>query len=256
MSNWNASQYLKFGDQRTRAAVDLVSRVNLDSPTTIVDLGCGPGNSTQVLRNRWPTCEIIGIDSSTEMIEAARRSWPEQTWQVTDIAQWNPPAPRDLVYSNAALQWLPNHAALIPALFHSVAPHGALAFQIPSSTYATVRTLIHDVAEDSVWRDRMSEPLSELTMETPAFYYDILSPLTTELDIWETEYVHVMQSPDAIIDWIASTGLRPFLNVLADEEERNAFVAKLRERVHTAYPPQADSKVLFPFRRTFVVAYR
>jgi trans-aconitate 2-methyltransferase len=162
----------------------------------------------------------------------------------------------DLVYSNAALQWIPDHAALLVRLFQAVAPGGALAFQIPSATYATVRTLIHEISHDAQWTDHMDGPRGELTMEGPAFYYDALCGVASSLDIWETEYAHVMDSADAIVDWIASTGLRPFLAALDHEHEREAFVRALKDRVRASYASRADGKVLFRFRRTFVIAYR
>lgn len=256
MSNWNASHYLKYGDERTRAAEDLVARIKLDAPATVVDLGCGPGNSTQILRSRWPNSRILGVDNSPEMIAAAQGSFPNQDWLLADAADWAPATPIDLIYSNAALQWLGNHDRLIPRLLAMVASGGALALQIPSSTYAEVRTLIHEISHDPVWSDRLETPRNVLTMESPSFYYDVLVAAASELDIWETEYSHVMDSQDSIIDWIASTGLRPFLAALDNESERDAFLRQLRHRVSDAYDSRVDGKVLFPFRRTFVIAYR
>jgi trans-aconitate 2-methyltransferase len=256
MSTWNAAHYLKYGDERTRPATDLAGRIDLAAPRTVVDLGCGPGNSTQVLRARWPEADVLGVDSSPEMIAAARESFPEQDWLIADASTWAPPEPVDLVYSNAALQWLPNHDALMRHLFGMVAPGGALAFQIPSGTFATVRTLIHEISRDAVWTDRMSGPRNALTMEPPSFYYDVLCGDATRLDIWETEYQHVMESTTAIVDWMSSTGLRPFLAALENEAERNSFLSELQRRVSREYETRADGRVLFPFRRTFVIAYR
>ena len=256
MKNWNPVDYLAFGDERTRAASDLVNRIDLADPGVIVDLGCGPGNSTQVLRRRWPRSRVQGVDQSIEMIESARRQYPGQDWTVADISNWRPAEPTHLLYANAALQWLPNHEALMPRLFTFIAPNGALAFQIPSSTFAKVRTLIHAISEFPRWTNRMDDARRALTMNPPQSYYDALVTESTKLDIWETEYYHIMESHQAIIDWISSTGLRPFLSALEHDDERNAFVAQLREDVIKAYPQQVDKKVLFPFRRTFVIAYR
>jgi len=256
MSTWNPAHYLKYGDERTRPAADLAARVELDAPRTIVDVGCGPGNSTQVLRARWPEADVLGVDNSPEMIDAARRSFPRQGWLLADAAAWSPVGLVDLVFSNAALQWMPRHDVLMRHLIGSVAPGGALAFQIPSSTFAAVRTLIHDISRDAAWTARMDGARGALTMESPAFYYDALSAEAARLDVWETEYHHVMESPDAIVDWMAGTGLRPFLAALATEAERRDFETQLRQRVSETYESRADGKVLFPFRRTFVVAYR
>lgn len=256
MSNWNAEHYLKYGDERTRPAADLAARIGIDEPAVIADLGCGPGNSTQVLRDRWPQSEIIGIDNSSQMIEAAKRAHPEQNWLLADVSQWTSTHPVNLIYSNAALQWLPDHGSLLPRLLRMVAAGGALAFQIPSSTFATVRTLIDDISNRPAWSERMSAPRNALTMESPAFYYDTLVKMSTSLDIWETEYCHVMESAASIVDWISSTGLRPFLAALDTDSERDEFTSDLHQRVRDAYQDRADGKVLFPFRRTFVIAYR
>ena len=256
MEDWNATHYLKYCDERTRAAADLAMRIRLEDPERIADLGCGPGNSTQVLCARWPEADIVGIDNSAGMLESAREAFPKQRWVQADLLNWNPDHGFDLLYSNAALQWVPNHDALVRNLFTHVLSGGALAFQIPSSTFAVVRKLIHQVSRSSVWNHRMDAPRHALTMESPLFYYDSLVNDAVHLDIWETEYNHVMDSKDSIVDWIASTGLRPFLAVLDDEKEQSVFLNQLRERVNDAYESQVDGKVLFPFRRTFVIAYR
>lgn len=256
MSSWSPDEYMRFGDERTRPSVDLAARIAVGAPARIIDLGCGPGNSTRVLKARWPQAQVIGLDSSSDMIEAARADEPDGEWAVAGIEDWSAAQPFDVVFSNAALQWLPDHGSLVERLFSNVADGGALAFQIPSATYATVRTLIHEIALDGPWAPRMAGPLGELTMEAPGVYYDHLAPLARSVDIWETEYFHVMDSAPAIVEWIASTGLRPFVDALESEGERLAFSADLHERVSQAYPSQRDGRVLFPFRRTFVVAYR
>ncbi len=256
MTTWNPNHYLQFADERTRPAVDLVSRIQLPNPRTLVDLGCGPGNSTQVLRQRWPQAHLLGIDKSPEMIAAARSKYPDQEWLLGDVSKWKAEKPVDLVFSNAAFQWVPNHQHLITHLFAQVTDGGALAFQIPSNRYAEVRLHLHEIAEDPIWRERMHGPKSALIIEEPDFYYETLAEQANNLDIWETEYHHIMDSPEAIVDWISSTGLRPFLQVLADEQERELFTSKLQKSVRTSYPKCKNGKVLFPFRRLFVVAYR
>lgn len=255
MTAWDPGHYLRFGDERTRPAADLASRVQIDAPKTVIDLGCGPGNSTQVLRQRWPMARVAGLDSSQAMIDAATASYPDQEWLLGDIAGWSSANLYDVVFSNAALQWVGDHAPLVAGLFRNVASGGALAFQVPSSTYALVRTLIHEVAHDDAWVARMDGPLTALTMEPPEVYYDALALAARSVDLWETEYSHVMESPAAIVDWISSTGLRPFLDVLVSAEERERFRGMLTERVTEGYPERSDGRVLFPFRRTFVIAY-
>jgi trans-aconitate 2-methyltransferase len=256
MATWNATHYLKYADERTRPSIDLAARINLDAPHSIVDLGCGPGNSTQVLRNRWPMAKLLGVDTSPEMIEAARTRYPDHEWLIADASSWTTPEPLDLVYSNAALQWIPDHRSLMRRLFSMVASGGTLAFQIPSGTFATVRTLIHDISRMPAWSEQMDAARQALTMESPEFYYDALCDVASSLDIWETEYYHVLASKAAIVDWISSTGLRPFLAALDTDAERSEFVAELQNRVDAAYEAQIDGKVLFSFRRTFVIAYR
>jgi len=253
--DWNPDRYLLFGDDRTRPAVDLVARIQVDSPTAVVDLGCGPGNSTEALRRRWPGARVAGVDNSPEMIEAARAACPDGEWLLCSVELGGRRILKKINFSNAALQWVPDHGPLVERLLGCVAAGGALAFQIPSAHYSLVRALIHEVAQDHAWAARMVGPLKLLTMESPGFYYDHLAPLTRSLDIWETEYQHVLESHQAIVDWISSTGLRPFLQALDTEEERDEFLARLLARVKESYEVRVDGKVLYPFRRTFVVAY-
>jgi trans-aconitate 2-methyltransferase len=255
LGDWDPGSYLKFEDYRTRPSVDLVSHIRVADPRDVIDLGCGPGNSTQVLRSRWPRARVVGLDSSAEMITAAREAHPDQEWALGDIAMWSSTTPFDVVFSNAALQWVGDHEALLPRLFGQVAPGGALGIQLPAAMYASIRGMIHEVADDPEWSSRMEPARAALTIEAPCVYYDLLAPLARSVDVWETEYHHVLESPSAIIEWISSTGLRPFLDELDSDDERERFTAILLERVKDGYPYQADGKVLFPFRRIFVVAY-
>lgn len=254
--DWNPGGYMRFCDERTRPSVDLVNRIKVENPQTVIDLGCGPGNSTKILRKRWPDARIVGLDSSAEMIETARSEMPAIEWTLSNIEDWQPEASYDVVFSNAALQWIPKHALLLESLFAKVTLGGAIAFQIPSSEFPAVRLLIHEIAQEGAWAGRMDGPLGQLTMETPGTYYNLLTPSARSVDIWQTEYFHIMDSAAAIVDWIATTGLRAFLDALESEEEISLFTALLLERVGQIYQPQVDGRVLFPFKRTFVVAYR
>ncbi len=255
MTAWNANDYLRFGDERTRPAEDLASRIDVAGVSTAVDLGCGPGNSTQVIRRRWPCARVCGLDSSPSMIAAAGEAYPDQEWVLGDIAGWTSPEPLDLVFSNAALQWVPDHARLVRRLFDHVAPNGALAFQVPSADFAQVRALIHEIAAHAAWDHRMDAARSILTMEEPAVYYDALAPHARSIDMWETEYYHVLDAPAAIGDWISSTGLRPFLDALETDEDRGLFRSMLDVRIAETYERRGDGKVLYPFKRLFVIAY-
>lgn len=256
MANWDAELYLRFGRERTQAAIDLAARVEAAAPARVADLGCGPGNSTAVLRARWPAAEVVGVDSSPEMIAAARASDPAGRWELGDLATWADGRPFDVVYSNAALQWVPDHAAVAPRLFGLVAPGGALAVQVPAHFESPLHRLIEAIADRPGWRGTPASAKTALTVERPGFYYDVLSPLAARLDLWVTEYWHRMDGPSAVVAWIRGTGLRPFLAACADDAERAEFERQLLLGVERAYPHQADGKVLFPFRRLFVVAYR
>jgi trans-aconitate 2-methyltransferase len=255
LTDWDPSDYLRFADYRTRPAIDLVSRVRVAAPEIVIDLGCGPGNSTEVLRDRWPAARVLGLDSSPGMISAARESHPGQDWALGDIGAWSSDEPVDVVFSNAALQWVPDHAHLVPHLFAQVAPGGALALQIPSREYSSVQSLIDSVADDAAWVSWMEGARSALTIEEPHVYYDLLAPVARAVDMWETVYHQVMESPAAIVEWISSTGLRPYLDALDADEERRHFISLLVQRVSSCYPRRSDGMVLFPFRRLSVIAY-
>lgn len=255
VADWDPDNYLRFEDHRTRPAAELAAHVRVATPETVIDLGCGPGNSTQILRQRWPAAHVLGLDSSPGMISAARENYPDQEWEIGDIGQWSSDPPFDVVFSNAALQWLPDHSCLLPRLFRQVSSGGALAFQVPSRTYSQVQLLIDEIADDAAWASRMQAARSALTIEDPDVYYDLLAPVARVVDTWETIYYQVMDSPTAIVEWISSTGLRPYLDALDSEQERQHFTSRLLGRVKESYSLQQDGKVLFPFRRTSVIAY-
>jgi trans-aconitate 2-methyltransferase len=256
MPTWDADLYLQFASERTQPSLDLIARTNISSPARIIDLGCGPGNSTQMLRQRWPKADITGLDSSAEMIAAASQAYPSEKWILADAAIWKADAPFDVVFSNATLQWLPDHEQLFLHLMAQVAPAGALAVQIPAHYQSPLHQVTLEVAKDSVWCHRMEAPCNALTEESPSFYYDVLQPLAARLDMWETEYYHLMDSPQAIVDWFRGTGLRPFLEALENEEQKQRFQQMLLDGYTQAYSRQKDGRVLFPFRRLFMVAYR
>jgi trans-aconitate 2-methyltransferase len=256
MSGWDAELYLKFSDERTRPSVDLAASIEIGSPGRVIDLGCGPGNSTAVLRHRWPKARITGLDSSPEMVAAASAAYPDQEWIVGDIRTWKARIPFDVVFSNAALQWVPDHSVLFPRLLSQTAPGGALAVQLPAHFNSALHREIVETASDPSWRHLMGPALSAMIREPPAFYYELLRPSALRLDIWQTEYFHVVESHQAIIEWFRGTGLRPYLSALEGEAQRKRFEEQLMKRYAQAYPPQSDGRVLFPFPRLFIVAYR
>jgi trans-aconitate 2-methyltransferase len=256
MPEWDATTYLQFANERTRPSLDLVQRIGMPDPRRIIDLGCGPGNSTEVLRRRWPEAEVTGLDSSPKMIESARASWPEHQWILEDAATWTAGEPFDLVFTNAMLQWLPDHARLLPRLFEQVAPGGALAAQLPAHYELPMHREIVEVSRDAAWDGRMQEARNALTKQPASFYYDTLQPLAARIDLWETIYYHEVPGPEALIEWFRGTGMRPFLEALSSDQERARFETMLLKRYITSYPRRPSGLVLFPFRRLFFIAYR
>ena len=256
MPTWDSQQYLQFSAQRTRPAEDLAARTAIEAPRSAIDLGCGPGNSTAVIAQRWPNAPISGMDSSVEMIATARKSSSAIEWSIGDIASWNPSATYDVVFSNAALQWVPDHAVVIPKIFTHVSAGGALAFQVPANFDAAGHQLIRKVGASARWRDAFQSPVREWHVEEAGFYYDVLSPLSTRIDLWLTDYIHILPGPEGIVEWYRGTGLRPWLDALPNDDARDAFAADYLAEIANAFPRQQDGHVLFPFRRLFVVAYR
>lgn len=259
MPTWDAKQYMQFAEYRTRPCRELVERVEVAAPARVMDLGCGPGNSTAVAAAKWPGAQIVGLDSSAEMIEAARREAPGKSWIVEDIAEFSRgnDQPFDVILSNAAMQWVDDHAEVYPRLMRQVAEGGALATQVPGNYDGPAHRAARALAAWEGWRGRIfGGGVREWHVHDLSFYYDVLSPHASRVDAWESEYLHVMPSAEAIVEWYKGTGLRPFLEALASEEERKRFTADYLAEIRKAYPQRADGRVLFPFRRLFVVAYR
>ncbi len=253
MPSWNPSQYLKFGEERTQPCRDLAARIALEHPARIIDLGCGPGNSTQVLADRWPAAQLTGLDNSTAMVAQARAAHPDRNWLTADIAEWAEGEDRyDLVFSNAALQWLPDHPNLFPQLIARVAEGGALAIQMPGNWDSAAHRIMRSVAAQFPAADNAREWFTH----DLGFYYDALTPHAARLELWATTYIHIMEGPAAIVEWYKGTGLRPFLEALHTDADRERFLTLYLEAIREAYPPRADGRVLFPFRRIFQIAYR
>jgi trans-aconitate 2-methyltransferase len=255
MADWNPSKYLEFAGPRLRPALDLLDRVALDAPAVVYDLGCGAGNVTRLLQERWPRADIVGVDASAAMLGAASRATPGITWVRADLADWSPPGPANLIYSNAALHWLDDHGTLFPRLVRTLSPGGVLAVQMPRNFGAPSHTELVEAARSGPWRVRLEPLLRPSPVAPPATYYDLLSPVATTLDVWETEYLHVLEGEAPVVEWLKGSALRPLLDAL-DEPERSAFLDAYISRIARAYPPRADGRTLFPFRRLFVVAAR
>jgi trans-aconitate 2-methyltransferase len=250
---WDPAQYLKFADHRLRPAIDLLNRIDLSDPREVFDLGAGAGNVTKLLKARWPNARVTGVDESQEMLAKAAATRPDISWERVDLASWRPPRPADLIYSNATLHWLAGHDRLFPDLFAALAPGGVLAVQMPRNFSAPSHTVIADVVRGGPWRARL-EPLLRLTPTAePAFYFDLLAPRSAALDIWETEYLQVLEGEHPVKEWVKGTWLRPLLDAL-DEPERPRFESRYADRVAQAYPRRPDGHTLFPFRRLFIIA--
>lgn len=250
---WDAATYLQFGDERTRAAAELLARVPRSDPERIVDLGCGPGNSTRLLRARFPEAELLGVDNAPDMLTAARASGVVADWLQADLRSWAPDRPFDLIYANATFQWLDDHQRLFPGWLAHLRPGGSLAVQMPRNFDAPSHRLLRAVAEEGPWAERLKPLLRVDPVAAPQSYYRWLRPHTARLDVWETEYLQVLSGEDPVLRWVRGTALVPLLSALAPEE-RPAFEADYAARLRLAYPPEATGETLFPFRRLFVIA--
>ncbi|MFQ5995879.1 MAG: methyltransferase domain-containing protein [Acidiferrobacterales bacterium] len=250
---WDPVQYRKFSSQRLRPAIELLNRLWLDNPTHVVDLGCGEGQVTKLLRERWPRSAITGIDSSADMLAVAAREEPSVEWLRANINSWSAQQPVELVFSNAALHWLDDHASLFPRLARSVEPGGILAVSMPCNFDAPSHTVAADIASSGPWREKLVPVVRQHPVGDPAFYCELLAPLAQQLDIWETEYLQLLEGENPVAEWTKGSMLRPLLTAL-DDEERDAFEVEYRRRIAAAYPRGTDGVTLFPFRRLFIVA--
>ncbi|HEY2408519.1 MAG TPA: trans-aconitate 2-methyltransferase [Polyangiaceae bacterium] len=260
MALWNDQQYLKFGDERTRAARELLQRVQLSTAARVVDLGCGPGNSTALLRERFPTAKLCGVDNSPEMLARARRDFPDIDWLDADAATFRAREPVDLLFANAVLHWLPNHAELFRTLLEQLEPGGVLAVQMPRNFAEASHRLMRETSADAAASGTQSlarlNHVRDLTpVESPEFYYDLLAPHARSVDIWETVYEHVMVDAAAIVEWVKGTGLRPYLDALS-AEERPRYLERYTAGIERAYPMRSDGRRLLRFPRLFLVAVR
>ncbi len=254
-NDWNPDLYLKYKNERTQPSIDLVSRINIEKPRSVIDIGCGPGNSTQVLAERWPEAKTTGFDSSPAMIEKAKSDYPHMQWIQGDASAIATDTKYDIVFSNATIQWIPDHEQLIPRFLGLVEKGGALAVQIPKFRDMPMGMIVGRVAAKGRWKNRTVECEKLFTYHDYGFYYDILSEQARSVDMWETSYIHVMESHEAVLDWIRSTGLRPYLDRLEGETDKKHFENDVLEEMEKNYPLQKNGRVLFPFKRLFFIAY-
>jgi trans-aconitate 2-methyltransferase len=249
---WDATLYLRYQEERSRAARDLLAQVPIAEARHICDLGCGPGNSTKLLAARFPRAEILGIDSSAEMLQQARQALPDVSFDLADLATWRPGRAADLIFANAVFQWVPDHMSVLRALVETLPSSGVLAVQMPDNVSEPTHVMMRETA--APWAERLAGAARE-PLPPPTAYCDELRPLCRHIDIWHTIYQHVLADAPAIVEWMMGTGLRPYLALL-DESERQAFLAAYTERIAAAYPVLADGRVLLPFPRLFLIAVR
>lgn len=251
--DWNPNLYLRFNEERTQPAIDLRNRIDMETPQKILDVGCGPGNSTQALAQRWPAATILGIDSSVAMIEKAKADYPHVEWVVMDALNLQYTNEFDIVFSNAVIHWIPDHESLLNKLLQALTANGLLAIQMPlyheMPVYELVETLYHNRFPESSFDSSRA-----FNFHSAAYYYDILASMSCRFSLWATSYVHVMASHQQILDMIKSTGLKPYLDEIQDDAEKGAFENEVLHNLPRIYKSQRDDNVLFPFKRLFVLA--
>jgi trans-aconitate 2-methyltransferase len=254
--DWNPELYLKFKEERTQPARDLAARINVENPENIIDVGCGPGNSTNVLFCKWPESEIIGIDSSTSMIESARNNYPDIEWRIEDVTKMETKEKYDIIFSNATIQWIQNHEKLISELVKMLKDNSALAVQVPLYHNMPISQAIEGVSLNKKWKKQTGRANDDFTFHSSDYYYDILSGKVKSISMWETSYFHIMPSHQTIVEMIKSTGMRTFLDKLDTTEEKIEFEKDVLKEITKVYPAQKNGNVLFPFKRLFFIGYK
>ena len=256
-SDWNPEHYLKFRNERTQPSIDLVNRITPPFvPQNIIDIGCGPGNSIQVLLERWPQSKLVGIDNSLAMITKAKKDYPGQEWILSDVLSFTSNIRFDLVFCSATIQWIPDHQYLFDKFFSLLSPCGIIAIQVPRFNIMTIGKIIQSVTSESRWKSMTQECADLFTYHDSYYYYNLLSDKMKSIDMWETDYMHVLASHQEIIEWIESAGLKPYLNRIGDEADKHDFKQDILSGIKQHYSLQKNGKVLFPFKRLFFIGYK
>ena len=256
MAIWSPTQYLKFADERTRAARDLLAQVPPCEAHVVYDLGCGPGNSTALLVEAFPKARIVGMDFSPEMLVKARKSLPKIEFVQADLSAWHSPPDVDLLFSNATFQWVPKHLEVLQRLLHGLKKGAALAVQMPDNLNEPSHVAMRDAALNAPYADKMRDAAKARdALPLPRDYYAALKPLCAQFDIWHAIYNHPLDGVAGIVEWVKGTGLRPFLEPLNADEQQD-YLARYEILLAKHYPEQADGKVLLRFPRIFIVAVK
>jgi trans-aconitate 2-methyltransferase len=250
---WDPAQYLRFAGERLRPALDLLAQVMLDAPARVVDLGCGAGNVTAVLRQRFPDADVVGVDGSAAMLEKARATVADCRFEQGDFFQWQPNTPLELIYSNAALQWVDRHETLFPRLLSLLATGGMLAVQMPAMHDTPLRQIPYELARMPPWREHLHGVTSAPAILSPLEYWDLVRPRVATLDVWQTTYMHALSGDHAVMEWASGSSLRAFLDRLP-EALKEPFRQAYSEAARPHYPRRADGSTLLPFQRLFLVA--
>lgn len=254
---WDPQQYLAYADLRSRPGRDLLARIPVEDAERVVDLGCGPGNLTLALADRWPRAEVAGVDASEEMLAEAEARDPDRrvSWMPGDLATWTAAHRVDVIYSNAALHWVDDHPRVLTHWMGQLAPGGVVAFQVPDNFSEPSHTVVAEVVDGDAWRSRLQPLLRDQPVLPAHRYHRLLAPLVDHLDVWETTYWQALTGDDPVLEWVRGSVLRPLLDQLAPDEQET-FLARVGEGLRAAYPADEVGTTLFPFRRLFVVARR
>ena len=256
-TSWDPAQYERYKAYRDRPALDLMVQIHADlAPREIWDLGCGTGEHAALLKRRHPTAVVHGLDSSPDMLARARERAEDIDWVEQGVQDWSPATPPDLIFTNAALQWAPDHQTLMPRLVGTLAPGGVFACQMPISFVAPQHTILREVASEPRWADRLAEVRGVRPVAEPQDYYGWLAPLSASVDIWSTTYLHALTGEDPVVDWMLGSGLRPYVEALSSDADRSLFLDAYRRRLKPAFPRRSDGTTLLPFPRLFLVARR
>ena len=252
---WSPAQYLKFEDERTRPARDLLAQVPLDAPGLAIDMGCGPGNSTELIAERFPGARVEGMDSDENMLEAARKRLPTVNFSKGDLETWLPAEKADLLYANAVFQWVPDQLSVLKRLMaEGLKSGGVLAIQMPDNLTEPTHRLMEETALGGPWADRFAGGKGKRPLlPKPDEYMNALNPLSNRVDLWHTIYYHPLANAEAIVEWVKGTGLRPWLDLL-EEKDRPTYLEAYTEAIRKTYPPLEDGRVLLRFPRLFIVA--